>query len=270
MDTLELCSKFERMGARLRAGTLPASRFVRENRGVSINIRTDRHGEYFELLTAPRREFRLEALDVRPRDRHLLLMVQERNAAAEKHKFLCGHDERAWFVAAVPGRSASTVVTAMEALKPWAVVATQGDLGVKLSKRNRRKNLAFVRQGEWFFVPQPMLRVDPKQVLPHERLVRSTGGKPHWAEFAWRSGGETVYVSARHPAGLSIAQFTQLYGRVSPAKHGFTQMTRNANVFVTGRISHPDHKTITLRGWHRVLMNTENQSASMRHVTFLD
>jgi len=36
-------------------------------------------------------------------------------------KFLCGHDERHWFVAAVPGRGVSNVRTAMEALKPAAV-----------------------------------------------------------------------------------------------------------------------------------------------------
>ena len=33
---------------------------------------------------------------------------------------------------------------------------------------------------------------------------------------------------------------------------------------------HADHKTITLHGWHRVLMNTENQSRAMRNVAFLD
>ena len=39
---------------------------------------------------------------------------------------------------------------------------------------------------------------------------------------------------------------------------------RNMQVMVKGRISHPDHKTILLRGWHMVVMNTENQSDAMR------
>src|SRR5271170_1347949 len=119
MDTQHLQEKFERMGARLKIGSLaPWSR-----RGdISINILKDRKGEYFELTTDPSRKFRIDALDVRPKDRHLLLMVaaQRDNAhpvTGEKQKFLCGHDERSWFVAAVPGASVSNVITAMEALK---------------------------------------------------------------------------------------------------------------------------------------------------------
>jgi hypothetical protein len=36
------------------------------------------------------------------------------------------------------------------------------------------------------------------------------------------------------------------------------------------RVRHADHATITLHGWHRVLMNTEGQSKAMSHVAFLD
>jgi hypothetical protein len=43
-----------------------------------------------------------------------------------------------------------------------------------------------------------------------------------------------------------------------------------AFVYVNGRIRHADHKTITLNGWHRVLMNTEGQSKAMKNVVFLD
>lgn len=47
-------------------------------------------------------------------------------------------------------------------------------------------------------------------------------------------------------------------------------MRRNAEVYIPGRIRHADHATITLHGWHRVLMNTEGQSKAMRNVAFLD
>ena len=46
--------------------------------------------------------------------------------------------------------------------------------------------------------------------------------------------------------------------------------TRDATVHVRGAVSHPDHATITLAGWHRVRMNTENEAAAMRHVAFYD
>jgi hypothetical protein len=36
------------------------------------------------------------------------------------------------------------------------------------------------------------------------------------------------------------------------------------------RVSHADHKTILLHGWHRMLMNTEHQARAMRNGTFLD
>ena len=47
-------------------------------------------------------------------------------------------------------------------------------------------------------------------------------------------------------------------------------MRRNPGVYVRGRVRHADHATITLHGWHRVLMNTEGQSKAMRNVPFLD
>ena len=51
---------------------------------------------------------------------------------------------------------------------------------------------------------------------------------------------------------------------------GWQMMRRNPLVYVRGRVRHADHKTITLHGWHRVLMNTENQAQAMRNVAFLD
>ena len=132
-------------------------------------------------------------------------------AAVEKQKFLCGHDERAWFVAAVPGTSVSNVITAMEALKPEAARESQARHKVKSAARNRRKNPGFIRQGEWFFIPRPQLHADPQAVLRDEPLRRSSS-KAHWAEFAFRTGGETVYVSRRYPDGLTVGQYTQLFG----------------------------------------------------------
>jgi hypothetical protein len=275
MDTKCLQEKFERMGARLKIGPIVRRRDLSAGREISINILKDNKGEFFELTIDPARTFRVDALDVRPKDRHLLLMVAaERDrahaVAGEKQKFLCGHDERSWFVAAVPGASVSNVITAMEALKPAGVRASQARNKVKAAHRNRRKNRGFIRQGEWFFVPAPSLTVDRRAILNDEPLSRGNGGKAHWAEFAYRTGGQTVYVNDRHPNGLTIGQYAQLYGQRSAPKSGFRVMQRNATVFVKGRISHPDHKTIQLHCWHRVEMNTENQAPAMRHVAFLD
>jgi hypothetical protein len=41
-------------------------------------------------------------------------------------------------------------------------------------------------------------------------------------------------------------------------------------VYAKGSVRHPDHATIHLATWHRVLMNTEQAARAMRHVAFLD
>src|SRR5262249_12279448 len=51
---------------------------------------------------------------------------------------------------------------------------------------------------------------------------------------------------------------------------GWRTMRRNPGVYVRGRVRHADRATITLHGWHRVVMNTEGQSKAMRNLAFLD
>ena len=128
-----------------------------------------------------------------------------------------------------------------------------------------------MRQGEWFFLPEPRLQVEEGLVLRNEPLSRGAGSKPHNAEFCYRYGGETVYVCEQEPQGLPEAAYRRLLERRPAARSwAWRVMRRNPQVFVKGRISHADHKTIVLPGWHRVLMNTENQAAAMSHVAFLD
>jgi hypothetical protein len=254
---------FAKIGARAKV-----DRSARRD-SVAIDIDRDGEGEYFDVKVPARRSQELLVVDARPRQRHLLLMSRDEEG---KHKFLCCHDERHWFVAAVPERSgASTVVTAMEALKPLPVQLRQNQLRVKANKRNRRRNDAFVRQGEWFFVPVPSgVRVDEKLILRNEPLRRGAG-KPHMVEELVRDGGELVYVSVQHPQGLTPHEYQQLLSRQPKLRslHWVAQR-RNPQVFVRGRVRHADHKTIVLDEWRQVLMNTETESAAMRHVAFID
>jgi hypothetical protein len=101
--------------------------------------------------------------------------------------------------------------------------------------------------------------------------LQRTGGKPHMTEFAYRTGGVQVFVSAQYPNGLTMDQYQQLMARRPSARHqNWRTMRRDAQVYVRGRISHSDHATINLGCWHLVVMNTENRSAAMKHVAFLD
>ncbi len=191
--------------------------------------------------------------------------------ADRRAQFLCGHDERHWFVAAVPESApVGTVLQAKEALKPAEVQTAQGRQGLRAEARNRRKNAAFRRQGEWFFLPMPGFQVDESLVLRDEPLRRGNG-KPHRVEFCYRTGGETVYVCPRHPNGVPATAYRRILTANPGAKTwGWQPMLRNAGVYVRGRVRHADHKTIVLHGWHRVLMNTETQAVAMRNVGFLD
>lgn len=267
MDTNLLDTKFARIGVRLKLADRPTRRF-RMAGTFSLDVQADRKGEFFEIVK-PGVDAEIVILDVQPTDRHLLLLVRENG---EKHKFLCGHDERHWFVAGIPEKApVGTVRQAKEALKPAEVRSVQARKGLRATARNRRKNAAFIRQGEWFFLPVGDMAIDEKLVLPNEPLSRGRGSKPHWAEFCYRTGGEMVYVCNRYPNGVVEAQYKVILSSSPKAEAwGWRTMRRNPGVFVRGRIRHADHATISLHGWHQVLMNTEGQSKAMLNVAFLD
>jgi hypothetical protein len=268
MDTNLLSLKFARMGARLKVADRP-TRFTRTSAARSLDVQTDRRGEFFEIAWAPGREREIAVLDVQPADRHLLLLVRD---GADKSKYLCGHDERHWFVAGIPETApVGTVRQAKEALKPPDVQRAQARHRLKAKARSRRKNAAYRRQGEWFLLPVADMAVDEKLVLRDEPLSRGNGSKPHWAEFCYRTGGEAVYVCSRYANGVTEGQYQKIVTGNPKAKGwGWRTMRRNPGVYVRGRVRHADHATIVLHGWHQVVMNTEGQSKAMRNVAFLD
>jgi len=271
---------FSRMGARVKI--LEGVSTVRRWNGfgsreeaprIVLDIRRDKHGEYYEIRTAPGGKQEIVVLNMQPREKHLLLLSRqfgEQGQFLAKQKFLCGHDERHWFVAAIPeNEPVTTVASAKIALKPEEIRSREKALGVSRKESFRRKNAAFVRQGEWFFIPAADVKANSLLILKNEPLSRGNGGKPHWAEECYRSGGETVYVSGKYPSGIAAREYNRL--PEPERKHGnFRMMQRDASVHVRGEIRHPDHETVVLNGWHRVLVNTENRSSAMRFLVFLD
>ena len=268
MDTILLKKKFERIGARVKFDDSPSRRRSAPV-ALSLDIGNDRRGEYFEVTYPAAKIPTVQALDVQPRDQHLLLLVRE---GGEKSKYLCGYDERHWFVAAIPESApVGTVRQAKDALQPRIVRHAVSRQGLSGRDRNRRKNSAFVRQGEWFFLPMPSLVIEESRVLKNEPLSRGIGSKPHWVDDCFRTGGETVYVCDEHPTGVTEQQYRQILSRSRRARYwGWQIMQLNPGVFVRGRVRHPDHATIRLADWHQVIMNTENESRAMQHVAFLD
>jgi len=204
----EIRQAFDAIGAELIIGSAD-ERF-------EINVRQEEDREAFVLSYPWSDTISAEALDVKPKHRHLVLDVTGFRLPISG-RYLCGHDEQHWFVAALPfSRRTMTVRGAIEALKPAAVLREQKRMGVK-HRRYRRKTAAYVRQGEWFFLPRPMMHVGDLAVR-NGQLARD-GGKPHRVEWLYKSEANET--------------------------------------FARGAVSHPDHATIRLQVWHRVVQNTE-------------
>ena len=254
--------KFNKMGAR--------SQLIEDPRAsVRIDVLRDRHGEYFQIRHGT--DVNVTVLDVRPKDRHLLLMARSgmNRPNAVKSKFLCGHDERHWFVAAVPeNQPARDVQSAKDALKPAEVWEAIRRFDVPMSDRDLRKTDGFIRQGEWFFLPRPWMKVNLAMVLRSEPIRRGRG-KPHICQELYRQGGEQVWVCRSYPNGLNAKEYRAL-PEDQRKKLPWRVMVRDARVFVRGSVRHSDHRTVWLPCWHQVVMNTETQAAAMAHVAFLD
>ncbi|MCI0538104.1 MAG: hypothetical protein L0Z50_23080 [Verrucomicrobiales bacterium] len=266
MNAKQIASRFDEMGARVKLNLMPGI-----TRGFRIDIQKDTDGEFFDLRVPehPAGVMGVSVLQVQPKDRHLLLLVRHTAPRKQVDRFLCGHDEREWFVAAVPG-GASSVAQAKLALKPALVREAEAQNELTARQRNRRKNRAFRRQGEWFFVPVRSLTIDPKLILKDEPIRRGSG-KPHWVEELYRTGGTRVYVNHSHPNGLTEKEYQALLRRKPAASSSsWRVMQRDPLVYARGTVRHFDHATITLPDWHRVVMNTETQSRSMRNMAFLD
>jgi hypothetical protein len=279
MDKIVLQRQFDRIGAWLEVGIAPlddwrfAGRWWRRDRSPRsflLDVRSDKRGEVFDLTIRQDAYDVLDivAVDVCPELRHLLLLVCE-ETAEYKRKFLCGHDERHWFVAAMPdNRSVKSVHEAMDALKPQAVLDARHAHQVRPKNWNRRRSAGFVRQGEWFFVPSLGFEPDNPELILHDEPIQRSGGTPHVVEMLYRRGGETVYVGREYPAGLTECAYERLIARDPAARHeDWRLMRRNPEVYAMGEVRHPDHKTVILPFWHHVLMSGESRS---KNVAFLD
>jgi hypothetical protein len=247
---------FESLGTRFKVGPLENIRRRRpQDLPYAIDVKEDTRGKYFDLAVADdRTSFQL--LQAKPQERHLLLLSND------GRRFLCGHDERHWFVAGVASR-VSTVRAAKQALIPAEIWERVKQLPP--DQVLNRNNAAFKRQGEWFFVPvtEPM---KPSIIFRDEPLQRDGRSKPHICQQLCREGGELVYLVD----GRVLTQAE--YKRRRPNDPGYASRSvqtrmRNPRVYARGYIRHPDHATVVLHEWHRVFMNAEFSSGV---IAFLD
>jgi hypothetical protein len=262
VDIPALEKQFARIGATVVVRPMPRARSWRPNpRLYDVNVITSqREGEHFVISAAPEAPA-IRVLNADPDGRHLLLHVAGDEGG---ERFLCGHDERHWFAAAVADR-VSTVRDAKRSLLPKEL----RDAGLSDRTISTRHNDTFKRQGEWFFVPihEGLLRARGQfgTVLKDEPLLRNRNAKPHLCSEVVRFGGTPVVLYRGTEYTLKAwddflaalrASGERLIGRV-------LNVVKDPEVYVRGQVRHPDHATLVLRGWHRVHANAEMRSENL-------
>ena len=231
--------------------------FRRNTNGYSINVEKG-----IFSVTGTDTTIDINIVDEDMKDRHILLNVgrkEERKGGGfdiVNEKWLCGHDERDWFVGSIQG-GVKNIWEAKQSLKPKEVV--EAEMEIKQKSKQKRKNKVRIRQGEWFFLPKNLVVPD---VLIHkdEPISRNSRSKPHIVEEVYRTGGKSVWV--RNGNIVSDKEY-----ETSNNKSLYQQRVADATVYGRGYVKHKDHATIYLDGWHQILMNSERASSSL---AFLD
>jgi hypothetical protein len=125
----------------------------------------------------------------------------------------------------------------------------------------------FLRHGEWLFVPAPGLVVEASRI---RRQAPLQAGAP-LVEELYRTGGEAAWHSPSQNCVLTVPQFRRLLRqRPAAAREDWRIVQRAMSVYARGMVRCPQNGPLTLRGWHRILMNTEHKAPAMRHMAFLD
>jgi len=162
----------------------------------------------------------------------------------------------------------TTVREAFDALLPEQAQTALVVNRVHNARRYRRHNVGYVRQGEWFFVPQPAFRHERSEAIFSHEPIRRGAGKPHFVKNVVRRGGVIVYVNRSHPNGLTEQEYRSFVNENSQAAQmDWRVMVRDAQVYARGCVRHPDHRTLMLRGWHRVWLSNEKRTETL---AFLD
>lgn len=270
MTYASVVKQFDRIGARLIVSQAvdPTRRMARAANGLALagrpydlDVRRDRrHGEHYLLRVSPAAGAEFRVLQANTPARHLLLHALSA-ADTRGERFLCGHDERHWFVAGIPA-AVTTVTDARRALLPRELQ----DATFTADELSRRHGKKFKRQGEWFFVPatvDQLREIGDRPILHGEKLQRGTrASKPHVVSELVRFGGQQVVLfGGKEYTPAAWDKFVaDGGGRVSGRAD---RRVKDAMVFVRGSVRHSDHATLILPDWYRVFMNGEAFSVNM-------
>ncbi|MBR0191485.1 MAG: hypothetical protein IJQ31_05410 [Thermoguttaceae bacterium] len=251
----KIINAFKKIGANAVINLLKPGPVSRKRREFRISIREDRQKHASCFVLDVRDETQVHVPDVSVKDHALLLKVHWTNEQGRiiREDFLCGRDDHGWFVSTLKSNSSHSVEEAFESLRPEEITRELREKKVPRSRQNKHRNEVFVRQGEWFFVPMPP-GFEPKgAVREKERL--GVRGKPHIADFVYSEG----VVRYTHKRFLNLFTREEVAQFEKEGEVGFRPVFIVQEAFAKGRVVHPDHRTVFLDGWHRVVPNTENR-----------
>ena len=244
----------------------------RRAKDYAVDIQRDRDGQFFELRlpTHLRDALDVSVMQNEPKQRHLLLLVRNTAGQEKLDRFLCGHDEREWFVAAVPG-GASSVRQAMDRLQPADVQSRLASERVPFKQRYTRKNRCVSSPGRMVLRAGSSVCGERKTCSPQRAVASRSGQAAPRGGTLPRRRRDGLCLLPSIPNGVTERQYRRLL-QSNPKAAGWRWrvMRRNMRVFARGTVRHSDHATITLPFWHSVHLNTETQSGTMARVAFLD
>jgi hypothetical protein len=199
------------------------------NNFIDVTGTDERLQQVLVSVQEPRRPFTVQVpnTSILPTDRVVRKLgayaqVQRFTSETKRH-FLAGMDERHLFITQL-NDPAATVRQAHQALKSDEV-----------RQAEKKVRSVAMRQGEWFLIP---LRFD--ELASVEAVAR----------------GSVAPISR----GKGIADGGGFFATGRP--HVADEVIRvGAKAYVRGSIRHPDHATVTLREWHRVIPNAQRVEA---------
>lgn len=265
---------FSQMGARVKvANMLPVAQrwSLRRNQEeapqITIDIGCGGDEKFFEIRAAPGSTQEIVVLNVQPREKHLVLLSRQfdvRGQVRVKQKFSCGRDEKHWFAAAIPeNEPVGSVASAKAALKPEAVRARERAVGVSQEESFRRKNVNYVRQGEWFFLPSREFIADPLLILRIEPLV-AMEARHMWPSHA-TAPEERMFTSRRNTQRGFLPRSTSACRKANASKAANHATRRGGLCAGSDQPPGPqDHRA----GW--MVRDTKSRSKAMSFVAFLD
>jgi hypothetical protein len=162
-----------------------------------------------------------------------------RKTSDRSQHYLLGVDERQLFMAKLP-KAATSVKGAMELLKAPEVRFAEG----KASGRT-------LRQGEWFLLNPT---TEEEQAI-RDYLKKSTHilyKKVSVGKYAGRDMGKPHIVD----------ELLAISGAEAKTATGWPVRGR-ATVFIRGALRHPDHATVKLGSWRKVILNAEDRGGGL-------